>query len=155
MRGHFWVLSVLAACAGQDSGNDEFVGQTIGDYSPTVAGLSVDVPTDQYGPGAGTGGETWSTCGGPNDEPALALEVRGADVDVTHTAAMYGACCVQWSIGATVDDARGEIAVAYTAGGTATCDCACSHTLAYTLLDVPPGTWTVVAAGLSAQVTVP
>ena len=52
------------------------------------------------------------------------------------------------------DEGLGQIEVVYLAGGTQTCDCECSHTLSYSLLEVPNGTWTVFAGGMSGQVVV-
>lgn len=154
-------MLALVGCAGQDQGGEPFVGQSIGDYSAfTPAGgasLGVELDAGTTGPtstGTGTGGSTQDCSPAPlPGDLQLSSPVPG-EIAVFHSDAMYGRCCIDWSVIAGLDETSGEILVTYTAGGAQACDCDCNHDFGYTILDVPNGTWTVYAAGQSAEVSV-
>lgn len=73
--------------------------------------------------------------------------------EVSHTDVETG-CCPTLDLTAVADTTSNEIDVTYNLDKD-DCDCVCSIDLAYTLTDIPSGTWTVRARGDAAKVTIP
>ena len=92
-------------------------------------------------------------CGEDESETLTAVASGIGTVSVVHDDYLLG-CCPTW-VDVGVDVAGAVLAVEYTLVDDL-CDCACMLDVSYDLVDVPAGTWTIVAgpSGATASVTV-
>ncbi len=124
-------------------------GESTGCGGVIGCGISVEGPSAVCDEGDPIGASTGGTTGG--DTPALmASAIGGGKVEVTELA--HGAtCCVTLTPELTVEGST--IDVSYAESGEP-CDCICSYTIHFTLVDVPVGAWTIVSGALSVDVDV-
>lgn len=80
---------------------------------------------------------------------SMSLELIGSDILVTHHDVTYN-CCMDISYVLTVEGAR-LILDEYENPPGGLCDCICCYQLAARILDVPPGSWTVVLRGVGFE----
>lgn len=112
-------------------------------------GISVEGPTAVCDKGDPIEASTGGTTGG--DVPSLTVTpLGGGKVDVSEVA-FSATCCLTLTPEISVDGA--SIAITYAESGEP-CDCICSYTIHFTLVDVPVGAWTIVSGSLSAEVDV-
>lgn len=93
-------------------------------------------------------------CGADGPETLTAVASGPGRVAVVHVDATTGCCPEAVEVG--VDVAGAVLAVSYTLVEDL-CDCACELDVAYDLVDVPAGSWTIVAgpSAATASVVVP
>lgn len=87
------------------------------------------------------------------DSAALTFTATGGDGMVSVEHVLRGSCATSWS-GADVTEESSTLVVSYDASTPDTASPACTWQLRYDIVSVPPGEWTVSAAGQTATVTV-
>ena len=88
-----------------------------------------------------------------NQEMELTATASAAGtLDVVHLAAADG-CCPEFEVTAELNLSDEQLTADYTFSNDF-CDCVCSLDVAYTLSEIPTGTWTLVANGSTQSITV-
>ena len=163
------LLALTLAAAGCGDKDDSAADGTSADGTSAdgADGTSTDGTDGADGTGAdgadgadgtsGTGVQvtevTVSECDDSTGAPRLDASLAGSDsIRVSHDN-FEGNCCAELTV--TVSEGASNLAMVYTDTGEP-CDCLCSFDLTYTLTEVPPGSYSVTAAGgVSDTVDIP
>lgn len=161
MKTSTWILVVaLLGCGDKDGDSaapvDGADGATDGTDGTDGTADGTDGTSDgtdgTSGPDITVQGISISECGDVGSARLTASLATATSVSVTHEG-FEANCCADLAV--DVSPAGSTLTMVYTDSGDP-CDCTCAFDLAYTLQDVPSGTWTVTAGGgVSDAVTVP